>query len=85
MTTTTTPKRKCFVKMMTSKTLSRYLAEAKRVNYSVIKDNDAGTFEVLENHPNAEWVGEWVFKGIQKDRSIWIVLFNTAFWEEPTI
>ena len=66
--------------MVTSPTLSRYLA--KRVNYSVIKDNDAGTFEVLtdecENHP----AGEWVFKGIQKDRFVWIVLFNTAFWQE---
>jgi len=61
---------------MKSETIKNYLAEAKRVGYSVKKTHE--TFIVKDE-------GELVFQGLQKDRSIWVVIFNTAYWEEPTI
>lgn len=53
--------------------MKNYLAEAKRVGYSVKKTHE--TFIVKDE-------GNLVFQGLQKDRDIWVVIFSTEYWQE---
>lgn len=61
---------------MKSETMEKYLAEAKRVGYSVKKTHE--TFIAKDGD-------ELVFQGLQKDRFIWVVIFSTAYWQETPL
>jgi len=69
----TQPNRKTFARFMKSETIAKYLAEAKRVGYSVKKT--AETFIVKDE-------GVLVFQGLRKDQSIWVAVFSTLYWQE---
>ena len=82
----TKQKHEFFPKMMTTQVLRPYLKEAKRVGYTVsgtVKDGFiAVVTDACEQHP----AGEVVMRGVKKPGvNVWIMGFNTLYWQEPTI
>jgi hypothetical protein len=86
MKTKAKQKHEFFPKMMTTQVLRPYLKEAKRVGYTVsgsVKDGFiAVVTDACEQHP----AGEVVMRGVKKPGvNVWIMGFNTLYWQEPTI
>ena len=65
-----------FIKLMTPKTVTAYLKEAKRVGYPIIKDHMS--FVVKDDETN-----DLVFKGIRMNRTFYAVTFSKMYWVEP--
>ena len=86
MTTTTEPKHKFFMKLMTTQVLKPYLKEAKRVGYTCKGSIKDGFVQVITdeciNHP----AGEVVMKGVKHPiAGTWCMSFSTDYWVEPTL
>ena len=58
--------------------VKRYLDEAKRVNYNIVKDDMS--FRVTDDE-----TGDLVMKGIRMNRRFYAVTFSKLYWEEPEI
>jgi hypothetical protein len=86
MKTTTEPKHKFFMKIMTTQVLKPYLKEAKRVGYTVKGGIKDGFVKVITDECASHPAGEVVMRGTKAPwNPAWIMSFNTEYWVEPSI
>jgi len=77
---------KFFPKLMTTQVLKPYLTEAKKVGYDVQGSVREGFIKVVTDACAQHPAGDVVMRGIKKPGvNVWIMGFNTLYWQEPTI